>query len=163
MTDGPKPQVLFLCTGNACRSQMAEGWARHLRAAVLEAWSAGVQPRGLDPRAVRVMAEAGVDVSAHRSKHVREVAGVPFDYVVTVCDNARESCPLFPGKARVLHVGFDDPPALARGAKTEEEALAPYRRVRDAIRAFVETLPEALADLPRGPGGKGLESGRAGG
>jgi arsenate reductase len=158
MTDRPKPKVLFLCTGNACRSQMAEGWARHLRGDALEAWSAGVQPRGLDPRAVRVMAEAGVDIAAHRSKHVREVMGVPFDYVVTVCDNARESCPLFPGKARIVHVGFDDPPVLARGAKTEEEALAPYRRVRDAIRAFVETLPGALER-----GGKGLESGRAGG
>ena len=149
MPTRPKPKVLFLCTGNSCRSQMAEGWARRLKGDVMDAWSAGIDTHGLNPRAVRVMAEAGVDISAHRSKHVREVMDVPFDYVVTVCDHARESCPLFPGKARVVHVGFEDPPALARGAGTEEEALAPYRRVRDEIRAFVETLPEALAE----PGG----------
>ena len=137
-------KILFLCTGNACRSQMAEGWARHLKGDDLEPYSAGVQPHGLDPRAVRVMAESGVDISGHRSKHVREVMDIPFDYVVTVCDNARESCPLFPGRAKIAHVGFEDPPRLAREAKSEEEALAPYRRVRDEIRRFVESLPEAL-------------------
>ena len=137
-------KVLFLCTANACRSQMAEGWARQLKGDAIEAYSAGVEPGGLDPRAVRVMAEAGVDLSGHRSKHVGEVAGVAFDCVITVCDNAREACPLFPGRAKVIHVGFDDPPRLARDAKTEEEILAPYRRVRDEIKMFVETLPEAL-------------------
>jgi len=137
-------KVLFLCTANACRSQMAEGWARQLKGDAIEAYSAGVEPGGLDPRAVRVMAEAGVDLSGHRSKHVREVAGVAFDCVITVCDNAREACPLFPGRTKVIHVGFDDPPRLARDAKTEEEILAPYRRVRDEIKMFVETLPEAL-------------------
>jgi arsenate reductase len=140
-----KTRVLFLCTGNACRSQMAEGWARHLKADSIEARSAGVEPRGLDPRAVRVMAEAGVDISGYRSKHVRDLAGVAFDYVVTVCDQAREACPFWPGKAKVVHVGFDDPPRLARGARTEDEALAHYRRVRDEIRAFIDTLPESLA------------------
>jgi arsenate reductase len=138
------PKILFLCTGNACRSQMAEGWARHLRGAVLEAYSAGIEPGGLDPRAVKVMAEAGVDISGHRSKNVSELMDVPFNYVVTVCDNARESCPLFLGRAKVVHVGFDDPPRLAKDVKTEEEALVHYRRVRDQIRAFVLTLPESL-------------------
>jgi len=137
-------KVLFLCTANACRSQMAEGWARQLKGDAIEAYSAGVEPGGLDPRAVRVMAEAGVDLSGHRSKHVRELAGVTFDCVITVCDNAREACPLFPGRTKVIHVDFDDPPRLARDAKTEEEILAPYRRVRDEIKMFIETLPEAL-------------------
>ena len=142
-TDG-KIRVLFLCTGNSCRSQMSEGWARRLKGDRIEAHSAGIETHGLDPRAVRVMAEAGVDISGHRSKHVRELKDIPFDYVVTVCSNASENCPVFPGRAKVLHAGFDDPPKLAAGAKTEEEALAHYRRVRDEIRAFVETLPEGL-------------------
>lgn len=137
-------RVLFLCTGNACRSQMAEGWARHLKGDVIEAWSAGVVPAGLDPRAVRVMAEAGVDIAHHQSKHVDALKDVDFDYVVTVCDHAREVCPVFPRGTRQMHVGFDDPPWLARDAKTEEEALVHYRRVRDQIRAFIQTLPEAL-------------------
>ena len=139
-----KLRVLFLCTGNSCRSPRAEGWARRLKGDVLEPYSAGVEVHGLDPRAVRVMAEAGVDISGHRSKHVSELKDIAFDYVVTVCDNARESCPLFPGRAKVVHAGFDDPPRLAKDAKTEEEALGHYRRVRDEIRAFVETLPDSL-------------------
>ena len=137
--------MLFLCTGNACRSQMCEGWARHLKGNRIEAWSAGVAPQGLDPRAVQVMAEAGVDISGHVSKHVDTLRQLTFDYVVTVCDNAAESCPVSPGKARQLHRSFQDPPALARSARTEGEALEHYRRVRDEIRAFVETLPEALS------------------
>ncbi len=139
-----KPKVLFLCTGNSCRSQMAEGWARRLKGEVMEPYSAGIETHGLNPRAVAAMAEAGVDISGHRSTHLDELAEVDFDYVVTVCANARESCPVFPGKAQVVHVGFDDPPALARGAATEEEAMAHYRRVRDEIRAFVATLPGAF-------------------
>jgi arsenate reductase len=142
-----KLKVLFLCTGNSCRSQMAEGWTRTLRGAVIEAYSAGLETHGLNPRAVLVMAEAGVDISGQRSKHVDEVKDVPFDYVVTVCDHAHESCPLFlgrGGRTSIVHFGFDDPPRLARDAKNEEEALAHYRRVRDEIRAFVLTLPEAL-------------------
>jgi len=141
-----KLKILFLCTGNACRSQMAEGWARHLKSDVLHAYSAGVEPHGLDPRAVKVMAEAGVDISNQRSKHVKELMDVPFDFVVTVCDNANEQCPFFPGKVKVVHVGFDDPPKLAANAKTEEEALAHYRRVRDEIRAFVQKLPTLFTD-----------------
>lgn len=140
-----KPKVLFLCTGNSCRSQMAEGWARALRGDRLEAWSAGVEPHGMNPLAVKVMAEAGVDIGGQTSKHVNDLMAVPFDYVVTVCEHANETCPVFPGKAKRVHVGFDDPPRLAKGAVTEEEALGHYRRVRDEIRDFVRTLPEGLA------------------
>ena len=136
-----KVKVLFLCTGNSCRSQMAEGWTRRLVGDVIEPYSAGTEPRGLDARAVRVMAEAGVDISDHRSKHVDELRDIQFDYVVTVCDRARESCPLFPGGTKVVHVGFDDPPRLAQNSKNEQEALGHYRRVRDEIRRFVESLP----------------------
>jgi arsenate reductase len=139
-------KILFLCTGNSCRSQMAEGWARHLKSDMLEPYSAGIETHGMNPWAVRVMAEAGVDISGHRSKHVDELKDVPFDYVVTVCDNARESCPLFPGRAKIVHRSFEDPPRLAKSAATEEEALAHYRRVRDEIRAFVETLPASLIE-----------------
>lgn len=144
----PKLRVLFLCTGNACRSQMAEGWARRLHADAVEAHSAGTRPGRVDPRAIAVMREAGVDISAHRSKHFEEVlgngAGVDLDWVVTVCDRANESCPVLPGDARRLHAGFDDPPRLAETAADEAEALAHYRRVRDEIRAFVEELPARL-------------------
>ena len=139
-----KIKVLFLCTGNSCRSQMAEGWARALKSDVIEPYSAGIETHGMNPNAVKVMAEAGVDISGQRSKHVDELEGIEFDYVVTVCDNAHESCPLFPGKTKVLHKGFDDPPRLAKDAATEEEALDSYRRVRDEIRKFVESLPDSL-------------------
>ena len=123
---------------------MAEGWTRRLKGDLIEPFSAGVESHGLNPNAGKVMAEAGVDISSHRSKRLDEVRDIGFDYVVTVCDDANESCPVFPGKARRLHVSFDDPPRLAKNAKTEEEALGYYRRVRDEIRAFVETLPGAL-------------------
>lgn len=139
-----KLKVLFLCTGNSCRSQMAEGWARHLKSEQIEPYSAGIETHGLNPRAVQVMAEAGVDISGHRSKHVDELQGVEFDFVVTVCGHANEHCPVFPGRARVIHIGFDDPPKLAALAASEEERLTPYRRVRDEIRAFVESLPGRL-------------------
>src|SRR4051812_3837407 len=124
-----KLKVLFLCTGNSCRSQMAEGWARHLKADSIDAYSAGVEPHGMNASAVQVMGEAGVDITGQRSKHVDELKDVPFDYVVTVCDHAYESCPLFPGKTKVVHVGFDDPPRLAKTARTPAEALGHYRRV----------------------------------
>ena len=137
-------KILFLCTGNSCRSQMAEGWARHLKGDILEAYSAGVETHGLNPNAVRVMAEAGVDISGHRSQHIDEFRDVPLDHVITVCGDAHESCPVFPGQTKVTHVGFDDPPRLARDAATEEEALSHYRRVRDEICEFVQKLPEAL-------------------
>jgi arsenate reductase len=135
-----KSKVLFLCTGNSCRSQMAEGWANQLKSDQIESFSAGTEPHGMNARAIKVMAEAGVDISGHHSKHLDELAHVPFDYVITVCDDANEACPIFPGKAKRIHVGFDDPPPLAKDARTEEEALAHYRRVRDEIRRFVERI-----------------------
>ncbi len=144
--DDRRLKILFLCTGNSCRSQMAEGWARHLRGDRIEAYSAGTEPQGLNPLAVKAMAEAGVDISGHRSKRVDELKGVAFDYVVTVCGHANENCPRFPGRTKIVHVGFEDPPKLAAGATTEEEALVHYRRVRDEIRAFVERLPGALVE-----------------
>ena len=140
-----RQKVLFLCTGNSCRSQMAEGWARALKGNVIDAYSAGIEAHGLNPLTVKVMAEAGVDISWQWSKRVDEVVGVDFDYVVTVCGHSNETCPVWlRGKAKVVHVGFDDPPALAKGAKTEEEALGHYRRVRNEIREFVESLPHGL-------------------
>jgi len=143
-----KLKVLFLCTGNSCRSQMAEGWTRHLKGDVIEVYSAGVETHGLNPNAVKVMAETGIDISGHQSKHVNDLMDIKFDYVVTVCGHANEHCPVFPGKTPIVHRGFDDPPKLAADAKTEEEALSHYRRVRDEICAFVETLPGALLDTP---------------
>lgn len=125
---------------------MAEGWVRALKGDMIETYSAGIEAHGLNPKAVQVMAEAGVDISGHRSKKVQEVMDIDFDYVVTVCGHAHETCPVFPGKAKIVHAGFDDPPALARDAKTEEEALGHYRRVRDEIKAFVEQLPDALTE-----------------
>ncbi len=139
-----KLRVLFLCTGNSCRSQMAEGWARALKGDSIEAFSAGVERHGLNPDAVAVMREAGVDITGQRSKTVDELPPVDFDYVVTVCDNARESCPVFPARVRTVHRSFDDPPRLAREAASREAALDCYRRVRDEIRQFVQTLPGSL-------------------
>ena len=139
-----KLKVLFLCTGNSCRSQMAEGWARHLKNDVVEPYSAGIETHGLNPNAVKVMAEAGVDISGHHSKHLDELKDIAFDYVITVCDNAHESCPMFPRQTKVIHVGFDDPPRLAKEAKTEEEALRIYRRVCDEIKAFIGNFPEHI-------------------
>lgn len=143
-----KIKLLFLCTGNSCRSQMAEGWAHHLKADVIEPYSAGIATHGLNPNAVEVMREAGVDISNHQSKLLDSLRAVDFDVVVTVCGHAHETCPMFPGNAKVIHVGFDDPPKLApspdESGVTRDDVLAPYRRVRDEIKAFVETLPEAL-------------------
>jgi arsenate reductase (thioredoxin) len=143
----PKLKVLFLCTGNSCRSQMAEGWARRLLEDRVEPYSAGVAPTTIDPRAVRVMQEVGVDLVGQRSKHLDELSGLDFDIVVTVCDDASRNCPRFPGKTRRTHAGFDDPPRLAQSAHDEEEALTHYRRVRDEIRSYVETLPRELEQL----------------
>lgn len=132
-----KTKVLFLCTGNSCRSQMAEGWARHLLSDQIEPHSAGIEAHGMNANAVRVMGEAGVDISQQSSKLASSLVDVPFDLVVTVCGHADENCPAFLREARVVHVGFDDPPKLARTAASEEEALEHYRRVRDEIREFV--------------------------
>jgi len=128
---------------------MAEGWVRHLKGDVFRAFSAGVEKHDLDPRAVQVMAEAGVDISGQRSKVVEELEGLEFDYVVTLCDQARESCPLFPGRAKMVHVGFDDPPRLADKESDEAAKLEHYRRIRDEIRAFVEDVPDSLTRAPQ--------------
>jgi len=143
-TNQPKISVLFLCTGNSCRSQMAEGWARHLKAREIDPYSAGVISTRLDPLAVKVMAEAGVDISGHESKTIDDLPGREFDYVITLCDHAHETCPYFPARTKIIHKGFDDPPMFATRAKNKDEALAVYRRVRDEIRALIETLPGSL-------------------
>ena len=139
-----KLKVLFLCTGNSCRSQMAEAWTRVLKGDRIEAYSGGVDPHGVDPRAVRAMGEVGIDISGQASKDVDTLEHIAFEYVITLCDQAHQACPIFPAKTRVLHVGFDDPPTLAAGARTEEEAMVHYRRVRDEIKTIVEKLPEIL-------------------
>lgn len=139
-----KAKVLFLCTGNSCRSQMAEGWAKALKGDTLDAYSAGVDPHGMNARAVQAMAEAGVDITTHHSKHLDELKHIKFDYVVTVCGHAHEPCPVFPGQTKVVHVGFDDPPNLAKDAKSDEEAMTHYRRVRDEIRTFIQSIEQRL-------------------
>lgn len=141
-----KLKILFLCTGNSCRSQMAEGWARSLKSECIEPYSAGIEKHGLNPYAIKVMQEAGVDITGQYSKTVRELGPVCFDVVVTVCGHANENCPTFSGMPKAAHVGFDDPPKLAADANTEQEALKHYRRVRDEIRDFVTSLPESLEE-----------------
>lgn len=141
-----KLKILFLCTGNSCRSQMAEGLARRLKSDSIEPYSAGIDLHNLDPNAVRVMAELGIDISGHRSKHFGELKDINFDYVVTVCDDAYEKCPVYPGKSKTIHVGFDDPPRLAKQADTEQEKIEIYRRVRDEIRDFIKRLPDILSN-----------------
>lgn len=147
----PKMKILFLCTGNSCRSQMAEGWAIRLLGDAVEVSSAGIEKHGLDPRAVRVMGEAGVDISAQWSKTVSELGPYQPDVVVTVCGHANEHCPVFPGQPRHLHAGFEDPPRLTREMLGEEAKLAVYRRVRDEIRSFIERLPRLLNSITRQP------------
>jgi arsenate reductase len=146
-----KRNVLFLCTHNSSRSQMAEGWARHLLKGRFEFYSAGTAPTRVDPHAIQVMAEAGVDISVHYAKSLHDIQGIDFDYVVTVCDQAREQCPYFPARVAVFHQDFDDPPLLAGQAKDEQETLAIYRRVRDEIRRFIEELPRVLEAKGRSP------------
>ncbi len=139
-------KVLFLCTGNSCRSQMAEGFARALKGEQIEAYSAGTSPQGLNPLAVKAMAEIGIDISSHKSKSVDELQDVIFDFVVSVCDQAKQSCPTWLGAGKLVHHSFDDPPRLAQSARTEAEALQAYRKVRDEIKAFVETLSQILEE-----------------
>ncbi|MEH0019791.1 MAG: arsenate reductase ArsC [Desulfobacter sp.] len=139
-----KLKILFLCTGNSCRSQMAQGFANVLKGDEIEAYSAGIETHGLNPHAVTVMAEAGVDISGHKSQHLDAFKDLDPDYVITVCSHAHETCPWFPGTARVVHAGFDDPPALAKNASTHEQVLSCYRKVRDEIKAYIMTLPQAL-------------------
>jgi len=145
METSSKSKILFLCTGNSCRSQMAEGWCRHLVSDRFDCASAGIERHGLNPLAVKVMAEAGVDIASHTSKTTAELGDQEFDFVITVCGHADENCPFFPAKTKVIHHGFDDPPKLAEGAGDEEEALVHYRRVRDEIRDFIQLLPAQLS------------------
>lgn len=139
-----RPRVLFLCTGNSCRSQMAEGFARELYGDRYDVASAGIEMHGLNPRAVAVMSEVGVDISRHRSKTVAELTG-EFDHVVTVCGHAAETCPVFPARVQRMHQGFDDPPRLAAGLDDEEAILDCYRRIRNEIRQWIDDLPGHLA------------------
>lgn len=139
-TGSRKPNVLFLCTGNSCRSQMAEGWARALRSDDANFYSAGIETHGLNPVAVKVMAESGVDISQHQSQSVDELEHIAFDWVFSVCDHAHKTCPDFRRTTQRVAVCFDDPPALAKQAESEEEAINGYRRVRDEIKSFVEQV-----------------------
>ena len=143
-----KLKILFLCTGNSCRSQMAEGWAKVLKKDTIEAYSAGVEIHGLNSDAVKVMAEAGIDISDQKSKHVDDFKEMELDVVVTVCGNAHETCPYFPPRCKVVHIGFDDPPKmaekLAATGESIEQQLDCYRKVRDEIKAFVEKMPDNI-------------------
>lgn len=139
-----KIKILFLCSGNSCRSQMAEAWTNTLKADEFKAYSAGVEPKRVDPRAVKAMTEMGIDISGQKSKDIDSLGNMEFDYVVTLCDNAKESCPFFPARTRLIHREVDDPPKLAEDADDEEETMTTYRRVRDEIRAFVKKMPGVL-------------------
>ena len=158
MPNPVKSEILFLCTGNSCRSQMAEGFTRALQGDRFIPYSAGVTPKGIDPRAVKAMAEVGIDISGRTSKEISAMTGRKFEYVVTVCNQARESCPVFPGMTKPVHQGFDDPPELAAGAANEEEAMRHYRRVRDEIRAFVQTMPGSLENRAADPAGSTVDA-----
>ena len=144
-----KISLLYLCTGNSCRSQMAEGWTHALKSDSIEVYSAGIETHGLNPNAVKVMAEAGVDITSQKSQHIDEFKDVKIDYVITVCNHAHETCPWFPAGCKVIHVGFDDPPKLSPLDATEEVKLDGFRRVRDEIKTFVESLPGFLTQATR--------------
>ncbi|MDD3580493.1 MAG: arsenate reductase ArsC [Desulfobacca sp.] len=137
-------KVLFLCTENACRSQMAEGLVNHDLAGQVKAWSAGIRPSRVNPRAIQVMAELGIDISRQRSKSVDDLAGEEFDLVITVCDRAQQECPFFPGDTEVRHMGFPDP---AKATGTEAETLSVFRQVRDGLRErLIPLLREKLSE-----------------
>ena len=142
-SDKEKIKVLFLCTGNSCRSQIAEGWASHLKGSIIDVYSAGIRPIGVSSRAIKVMSEEGVDISSHKSQHLDEFSEIDFDYVITLCDNAAENCPVFSGQAKVFHKPFEDP-YFASGS--EEEILETFRKVRNEIREFIEEMPNNLKD-----------------
>ena len=138
-----KIKILFLCTGNSCRSQMAEGFARVLQGDIYDVYSAGLEPHGVNPLAIKIMQEVGVDISNQKSQHLSDFVDIKFDYVITLCGHANEHCPYFPGK--LIHQGFDDPPKLAENVKREEDKLPHYRRVRDEIKQFIENLLQEIA------------------
>lgn len=141
-----KKKILFLCTGNSCRSQMAEGWCRHSWSEKYDCFSAGTQKHGMNARAVQAMKEAGVDISTHYSKTTDELPSEQFDFIVTVCDAAKEACPFYPG-GKIVHVGFQDPPRLTKDMTDEVEIMKVYSRVRDEIRDAIQRLPEILGNV----------------
>jgi arsenate reductase len=130
-----KKKILVLCTGNSCRSQIAEGYLSHFAGDRAEVYSAGVETHGVNPRAIATMAEDGIDISRHTSNHIDEYRDIPFDFVITVCDNARERCPYFPSKARMFHYNFPDP---AKASGREAEIAQAFRDVRDQIKAYAQ-------------------------
>jgi arsenate reductase len=138
-----KKNVLFLCTGNSCRSQMAEGFAKKFWGEDFTIYSAGTKKHGMNPRAVKVMEEVGIDMSTHFSKDIFDLPPIIFDFVFTVCDHAHENCPYLPG-AKMIHMGFQDPPALTKDFSNEEETLSVYRRVRDEIESFIKNFKSEL-------------------
>ena len=141
MDEDKKIKILFLCTGNSCRSQMAQGWAEKLKKDQIEAFSAGVFPTRVHPRVIQVMAEVDIDLADHYSKHLDELAGIDFDYVITLCDNAKELCPVYPQKTKIIHHPFSDPSVLMG---SDEIITGAFRKTRDQIRDFISTLPESL-------------------
>lgn len=141
---GDKIKLLYLCTGNSCRSQMAEGWTKALKSDEIEAYSAGIETHGLNPNAIKVMQEEGIDITSHKSQHIDDFLHFNFDYVVTVCDNAHDTCPVFPANANIVNISFDDPPKLAALVEGDQKKLNCYRVVRDQIKEFVQTLPNSL-------------------
>ena len=136
--------ILFLCTGNSCRSQMAHGFAKALLSEKFNSYSAGIESHGLNPSAVEVMGEVGIDISGYQSQTLNEFANKEFDYVVAVCEHAADNCPVFPAKTNLIIRQFDDPPKLAKQAKTPEEALSCYRSVRDEIKHWISSLPAQI-------------------
>jgi arsenate reductase len=133
-----RKSVIFLCTGNSARSQMAEGMMRYLRGNEFEVFSAGTEPKGIHPLAIEVLTEIGIDISSHRSKHLEEYLNREFDYIVTLCDHAAKNCPLFPGPGEIIHRGFSDPAAVEGSG---EEKLEMFRSVRDALKEFMLSFP----------------------
>lgn len=142
------PRILFICTGNSCRSQMAEGWVRHLKQGLFQPDSAGVEKHDLDPLAVKVMDEVGIDISRQKSKLIDDLKDKDFDYVVTICEDANKNCPIFPGKAKRVHCAFDNPPRIAKTLASQDEIMNLYRRVRDEIKEFVLKMPANLLLVP---------------
>ncbi len=136
-----KINILFLCTGNSCRSQIAQGWAEHLKSDTIEAFSAGIIPIGVNAHAIEVMKEAGVDISHHTSKHIDDLQGLDFDYVITLCDSAKENCPILPNAVKTIHKPFHDPVGTIGST---QQILEAFRKIRDQIKQFVETLPDSL-------------------
>lgn len=130
-------RILVLCTGNSCRSQIAEGYLRHFAGPEAEVYSAGIETHGVNPKAIAIMKEDGIDISSHTSNNVNEYVDIDFDYVITVCDNARESCPYFPTQARKFHYNFPDP---AKASGTEEEIMEQFRVVREMIKKYAEAF-----------------------